>query len=89
MPRHLYEVAFIASAVVLVAMVGLVNCLQGTPFIGALKCDYSYTSADLVVKTIATVILLLFVGLLLGPIAATLIHPTVKKKTKPVKALGT
>ena len=86
MPRHLYEIAFIASAVVLVALVGVVNCLQGTPFIGALKCDYSYTSADLVVKTIAIVILLLFLGLLLGPVAATLIHPSVKKKqnrTKP------
>jgi len=85
MPRHLYEVAFIASAVVLVALVGLVNCLQGTPFIGALKCDYSYTSADLVVKTIATFILLLFVGLLLGPVAATLIHPIVKKKQNRAK----
>lgn len=79
MSRHLYEIGFIASAVVLVALVGLVNCLQGTPFVGALKCDYSYTSGDLIVKVIATVILLLFLGLLLAPVAATLLRPSAKK----------
>jgi len=84
MPRHIYEMAFITSAVVLVALVGVLNCLQGTPFVGALKCDYSYTSGNFIVKAIATVIFLLFLGLLLGPVAATLLHPSVKgTKSKP------
>ena len=86
MPRHMYEMAFITSAVVLVALVGLLNCLQGTPFVAALKCDYSYTSGDFIVKAIATVIFLLFLGLLLGPVAATLLHPSVKG-TKPKPTL--
>jgi hypothetical protein len=79
MPRRLYEIAFIASAVVLVALVGLVNCLQGTPFVGALKCGYGYTSGDLIVKVIGTVIFLLFLGLVLGPVAATILRPSPAK----------
>jgi len=80
MPRRLYETTFIISAVGLVVLAGIVNCLQGTPFVAALKCSYSYTSSDLVVKIIATIIFLLFLGLLLGPIAATLIHLPPKKE---------
>jgi hypothetical protein len=85
MSRRLYEIAFIASAVATVALVGLVNCLQGTPFIGALKCDYGFPSGDFVVRAIATVIFLLFVGLLLGPVAATLLHPPAKKEQNLTK----
>ena len=81
--RRLYEIAFIAGAFVLVALVGAVNCLQGTPFVGALKCDYSYTSGDLIVKGIAALILMVFLALLLGPVAATLLHPSAKKGAKP------
>lgn len=83
MSRRLYELAFIGSAVVLVALVGVVNCLQGTPFVGALKCDYGYTSGDFAVKAIATVIFLVFVVLLLGPIAATLLRPVRKGQDNP------
>jgi len=79
MPRRLYEITFISSAVALVVLLGIVNCLQGTPFIGALKCSYSFTSADTIVKVLATLIFLLFVGLLLGPVAATIIHLPAKK----------
>jgi hypothetical protein len=82
MPQRLYEITFIGSAVALVALVGIVNCLQGTPFIGAMKCSYTFTSADLIVKILATIIFLLLVGLLLGPIAITLIHPPAKKEQK-------
>lgn len=80
--QRLFEIGFIISAVALVALVGAVNCLQGTPFVGALKCGYSFTSADLVVKIIATAIFLLFTALLLGPIALTLIQPNRAKRTK-------
>jgi hypothetical protein len=83
MPRRLYEIVFIASAIVLIALLGMLNCLQGTPFIGGLKCNYTYTSADLVVKLFATVVFLIFVGLLLGPVAATMIQPIRAKRTKP------
>lgn len=79
MPRRLYEITFIGSAVAMVVLVSIVNCLQGTPFIGALKCSYTFTSADLIVKVLATIIFLLFVGLLLGPVAATIIHLPAKK----------
>jgi hypothetical protein len=82
MRRHLYETAFIASAIVLVALVGMLNCLQGTPFVGALKCSYGYTSGDLLVKVVATVIFLLFLGLLLGPVAATILQPPHDKEAK-------
>ena len=85
MARHLSEIVFITAAALLVALVGLVNCLQGTPFVGALKCDYSTPSNDLAVRAIATVIFLLFLGLLLGPIAATLLHPSVKKQEDRTK----
>lgn len=81
--QQLFETGFIISAVILVALVGAVNCLQGTPFVGALKCNYGYTSADLVVKVIATVIFLLFTALLLGPVALTFIQPSRAKRSKP------
>jgi len=83
MSRRPYEIAFIGSAVLLVALVGIVNCLQGTPFVAALKCDYGYTSGDFVVKAIATVIFLVFVVLLLGPIAATLLRPVKERQNNP------
>ncbi len=85
MPRRLYEIGFIASAVALVALVGVVNCLQGTPFVGALKCNYAYTSGDLIVKILGTAILLVFLGLLLGPVVATILHVPQKKKQNPTK----
>ena len=83
MSRRLYEIAFIISAIILVALVGLVNCLQGTTFVGGLKCSYSYTSSDLAVKVIATAIFLLFLALLLGPVVATVIRPLRSKGRKP------
>lgn len=73
-------------AVALVALVGMVNCLQGTPFVGALKCNFTYTSGDLIVKATATVILLLFIGLLLGPVAAAIVHPTRTKGRTPTNS---
>jgi hypothetical protein len=84
MPRRLYEITFIGSAVALVALVGIVNCLQGTPFIGAMKCSYTFTSADSIVKILASIIFLLFLGLLLGPVAATIIHLPSKKEQKTI-----
>ena len=83
MTRRFYEIAFIISAIVLVALVGLVNCLQGTTFVGGLKCSFGYTSSDLIVKVIATVIFLLFLALLLGPVVATIIQPLRAKRRKP------
>jgi ribose/xylose/arabinose/galactoside ABC-type transport system permease subunit len=84
MPRRLYEIAFIASAVALVALVGAINCLQGTPFVAAMKCNYNYTSADLLVKVIAAIIFLLFLALLLGPVAGTLLQ-RVKREPSRIK----
>jgi hypothetical protein len=83
MTRRFFEVVFIALAVALVVLVGVLNCLQGTPFMGGLKCDYSFTSSDLIVKVLATVVLLLFLGLILGPVAATIIRPKREKQRKP------
>jgi hypothetical protein len=82
MTRRLFEIVFIASALILVALVGVLNCLQGTPFIGGSKCDYSYTSSDMLVKVIATVVFLLLLGLILGPVAATVIQPMREKQRK-------
>lgn len=79
-PRHLYEIAFLAASVLLVALVGAVNCLQGTPFIASMKCNYSYTSGDFAVKAIASFIFLLFVGLIVGPVAAAVLHPATKEQ---------
>ena len=79
MLRRLYEITFISSAIALVVLLGIVNCLQGTPFVGALKCSYAFTSADTIVKALSTIIFLLFAGLLLGPVAATMIHFPAKK----------
>jgi hypothetical protein len=86
MPRRIYDITFMMLAVALVALVGMVNCLQGTPFVGALKCNFSYTSGDLIVKATATVILLLFIGLLLGPVAAAIVHPTRTKGRTPTNS---
>lgn len=79
----MFEVVFIALAIVLVALVGVLNCLQGTPFMGGSKCNYSYTSSDSLIKVIATVVFILFLGLLLGPVAATIIQPLREKQRKP------
>ena len=64
-----------AAAVVLIAIVGAVNCLQGTPFAVGWKCDYGLTTDSLIVKVLGGIIFILFLGLLLGPIAAALIQP--------------
>jgi hypothetical protein len=82
MSRRLFEILFIALAILLVALVGVLNCLQGTPFMGGSRCSYSYISSDLLVKVIATVVFLLFLGLLLGPVAATIIQPMREKRRK-------
>jgi hypothetical protein len=79
MKRRIFEIAFICLAIALVSLVGLLNCLQGTPFLGGLKCSYALTSNDLVIKLGATAVFLLFVALLLGPILATLIQPHLNK----------
>jgi len=86
MPRRIYDITFMILAVALVALVGMINCLQGTPFVGALKCNFTYTSGDLIVKATATVILLLFIGLLLGPVAAAIVHPTRTKGRTPTNS---
>jgi hypothetical protein len=79
MKRRLFEIGFVGSAIVLVGLVGLLNCLQGTPFLGGLKCNYALTSSDLVIKLGATAVFLLFLALLLGPVLATLIQPHLNK----------
>ena len=86
MPRRIYDITFMILAVALVALVGMINCLQGTPFVGALKCNFTYTSGDLIVKATATVILLLFIGLLLGPVAAAIVHPARTKGRTPTSS---
>jgi NADH:ubiquinone oxidoreductase subunit 6 (subunit J) len=83
MPRRLFEAAFIASAILLVALVGAVNCLQGTFFVGGLKCQLNYTSSDLTIKALATLIFLIFLGLLVGPIVLTLIPQLRGRRTGP------
>jgi len=50
-----------------------------------LKCNYAYTSGDLIVKILGTAILLVFLGLLLGPVVATILHVPQKKKQNPTK----
>jgi hypothetical protein len=82
MSRRLFEILFIASAIILVALIGLLNCLQGTPLLGGFRCNLSYTSNDLIIKLIATVVFLLFVGLILGPIAVTVIRPVTANAKK-------
>jgi uncharacterized membrane protein YhaH (DUF805 family) len=81
--RRLFEILFIAIAIVLVALIGFLNCLQGTIFVGGLRCNYGYTSGDLIVKMLGTIVFVLFLGLILGPIAATVIQPLRGKRTKP------
>jgi len=81
--RRLFEILFVALAILLVVLVGFLNCLQGTTFVGGLRCNYGYTSGDLLVKVLGTIVFLLFLGLLLGPIAATVIQPLIGKRTKP------
>jgi hypothetical protein len=80
--RRLYEILFISLAILLVVFVGLLNCLQGTVFAGGLKCNLEYTSSDLVVKILATVIFVLFLGLIFGPIGAVVIQSIRGKPTK-------
>ena len=80
--RRLFEIVFIACAIALVALVGAVNCLQGTPFLNGVKCGYSLTTDDLGVKVLAGLVFVLFLGLLLGPVAASLIQPLREKRTR-------
>ena len=79
--QRIYERLFIASAIILVGLVGSLNCLQGTPFIGELKCSYALTSSDVIIKVGATAAFALFVALLLGPILAAILHPQRADKT--------
>ena len=72
--ERIYETLFIASAIVLVGLVLGLNCLQGTPFIGGLKCSYALTSSDTIIKVGATAIFVLFLALLLGPILASILR---------------
>ena len=82
MQPRIYDRLFIASAIILVGLVVGLNCLQGTPFIGGLKCSYQLTSSDTIIKVGATAIFALFLALLLGPILATILHPQRTGKTK-------
>ena len=82
MQRKMYDWLFIASAVILVALVLSVNCLQGTPFIGATACGYQLTSSSLIVKVGAAAIFVLFLALLFGPIVAAILHPKRIEKSK-------
>ena len=80
MQRKTYETLFLASTIILVGLVASINCLQGTPFVGwyggtALKCPYSLTSGDIIVKVGTGAIFALFLGLLFGPIVAAILHP--------------
>ena len=80
--QRIYERLFIASSIILVGLVGSLNCLQGTPFIGQLKCNYGLTSSDTIIKVGGTVIFALFLALLLGPILATILYPPKANKAK-------
>jgi hypothetical protein len=83
MARRFFEIVFIALAILLVALVGALNCLQGTPFMGGSKCPYTYLSTDSLVKVLATVVFVLFVGLILGPVAAAVFQSMrIKQKKK-------
>ncbi|HUK49448.1 MAG TPA: hypothetical protein VLV18_00310 [Terriglobales bacterium] len=81
MEHRVYERLFLASAVALFAFVILLNCLQGTPFIGGLACPYQLTSSSIIIKIGATAIFALFLGLLFGPILAAILHPKTTHKT--------
>jgi len=83
MARRLFEAAFIACAILLVALVGAVNCLQGTLFVGGLKCQFNETSSDLAIKVLSTLVFLILLGLLAGPIVLTVIPPLRGGRTKP------
>ena len=82
MERKDYDRLFIAGAVILVGLVGSLNCLQGTPFIGGLKCDYALTSTDTIIKIGAATIFALFLALLFGPILATLVRQQKTEQTQ-------
>ena len=82
MSRRLYEVLFIAIAILLVVLVGLLNCLQGTVFASGLKCSLEYTSSDLLVKLLGAAVFVLFFCLILGPIAAVVIQSLRSESTK-------
>ena len=77
----MYERLFLASAVALFALVLLLNCLQGTPFIGGAACPYQLTSSSIIIKIGAAAIFALFLGLLFGPILAAILHPRTSKTT--------
>lgn len=81
MERKTYDRLFIASAIILVGLVVSLNCLQGTPFIAGLKCDYALTSSDTIIKVGAATIFALFLALLLGPILAAIVHQQRTEKT--------
>ena len=83
MDRKDYDRLFIAGAIILVGLVGSLNCLQGTPFIGGLKCDYSLVSTDTIIKIGAATIFALFLALLFGPILAAIAHQQGTKETQP------
>jgi len=75
MRRRIFDILFVGSALLLVVLVVWLNCIQGTPLPGGLKCYSAATSGDLVVKILGTIVFVLFLALLGGPIAAALYHP--------------
>ncbi|HUK26812.1 MAG TPA: hypothetical protein VLV31_00195 [Candidatus Acidoferrales bacterium] len=82
MERKTYDRLFIAGAIILVGLVGSLNCLQGTPFIGGLKCDYALTSTDTIIKIGAAAIFALFLVLFFGPILAAIAHKQRTEETR-------
>lgn len=67
------EGLFLATVIVLVVLVLGLDCMQGSAglrLLGIIRCDYGLTSADLAVKALATTVLVLFLGLIFGPILA-------------------
>ena len=69
------ETAFMVTGIALVLLLVGLNCLQGSTgmkLFGILECDYGLTSADFRVKIGGTVVFVLFLALLFGPILAVL-----------------
>ena len=82
---NLVEAIFLATGIVLVVLVVLVDCLQGlspVKLFGVLACNYGLTSSDFRVKILAIAILAIFAGLLFGPILAVLRRPERTKRSK-------
>ncbi len=76
-PRFL-EFTFLGIVVVLVALVAGLNCFQGTlaaRILGVLQCNYGLGSDDFRIKAGAGAILILFLGLIFGPIVAAVGRP--------------